>query len=326
MALVPYSGGSGTTMATSVPMLTGANYTTWAIKVEADLDAAGLWEVVVSPEEAASAVIAKDKPARAYLLRALADDLLLQVASKKTAAEIWASLQTRFVGADRIRAARLGTLRGEFELLRMAEAETLDAFAGRLGGMAARYAALGSTLEDSALVKKLLDSVPDRLYAAVAGIKQFCDVSTMLFEDALGRLKAFDERLQRRGQTGGEREDGQLMLTAEQWRARERDEVVGETTTTTATAWRPTSGRTAAVAATTPMSGDTSRGTARIGGRGQRRRNMRCSETSTSRTPACSEPRLRARLLGHKPRRGVERAGRVYGHVPDTVDASGPRR
>ncbi|KAE8802999.1 retrotransposon protein [Hordeum vulgare] len=63
MALVPYSGGSGTTMATSVPMLTGANYTTWAIKVEADLDAAGLWEAVVPPEEAASAVIAKkDKP------------------------------------------------------------------------------------------------------------------------------------------------------------------------------------------------------------------------------------------------------------------------
>ncbi|KAE8816503.1 retrotransposon protein [Hordeum vulgare] len=223
MALVPYSAGSGTTMATSVPMLMGANYTTWAIKVEADLDAAGLWEAVMPPEEAASAVIAKkDKPARAYLLWALADDLLLQVTSKKTAAEIWASLRTRFVGADRVRAARLGTLRGEFELLHMAEAETLDAFAGRLGGMAARYAALGSTLEESALVKKLLDSVPDRLYAAVAGIEHFCDVSTMHFEDALGRLKAFDERLQRWGQTGGEREDGQLMLTVDQWRARER--------------------------------------------------------------------------------------------------------
>ncbi|KAE8797886.1 retrotransposon protein [Hordeum vulgare] len=154
---------------------------------------------MVPPEEAASAVITKkDKPARAYLLRALADDLLLQVALKKTAAEIWASLQARFVSADRVRAARPGTLRGEFELLRMVESETLDRFTGRLGGTA-RYAALGSTLEDSVLVKKLLDSVPDRLYAAVAGIEQFCDVSTMLFEDALGQLKSFDERLRRRG-------------------------------------------------------------------------------------------------------------------------------
>lgn len=210
-------------MSTPVPMLTGDNYTTWAIKVEADLDAAGLWEAVEPSEDGAAAVIAKkDKPARAYLFRALSEDLLLQVASKKTAAEVWASLKARFVGADRVRAARLGTLRGEFELLRMAEDDTLDSFAGKLGGMVARFAGLGSTLEDDALVKKLLDSVPNRLYTAVAGIEQFCDVSTMAFEEALGRLKAFDERLRRRGQAGGERADGQLMLTAEQWRARER--------------------------------------------------------------------------------------------------------
>ncbi|KAE8780925.1 retrotransposon protein [Hordeum vulgare] len=186
----------------------GGNYTTWDIKVESDLDAAGLWEAVVTPEEAASAVIAKkDKPARAYLLRALADDLLLQVASKKTATEIWASLRARFVGADCVRAVRLGTLRGGGVRAPthggVRNPRRVRRKAGRHGG--ARYAALGSTLEDSALVKKLLDSVPDRLYAAVAGIEQFCDVTTMMFEDTLGRLKAFDEKLQRRGQSCGER-------------------------------------------------------------------------------------------------------------------------
>nr|XP_020152940.1 uncharacterized protein LOC109738252 [Aegilops tauschii subsp. strangulata] len=169
--------------------------------LEADLDAAGLWEAVVPPEDAASAVIAKkDKPVWAYLLRALADDLLLQVAAKKTAAEIWSSLKARFVGADCVRAARLGTLRSEFELLRMDGGESLDAFAGKISGMAARYAGLGSTLDDAATVKKLLDCVSDCLYAAVAGMEQFCDLLTLLFEDALGRLKAFDERLRQRGQ------------------------------------------------------------------------------------------------------------------------------
>ncbi|XP_044972684.1 uncharacterized protein LOC123440172 [Hordeum vulgare subsp. vulgare] len=97
--------------------------------------------------------------------------------------------------------------------------ESLDAFAGKISGMAARYAGLGSTLDDAAMVKKLLDALPDRLYAAVAGIEQFCDVSMMLFEDALGRLKVFDERLRRRGQDGGERGGDQLMLTMAQWRA-----------------------------------------------------------------------------------------------------------
>ncbi|KAM3254644.1 hypothetical protein ACQJBY_048240 [Aegilops geniculata] len=104
----------------------------------------------------------------------------------------------------------------------MASDESLDAFAGKISGMAVRYAGLGSTLEDSAMVKKLLDSVPDRLYAAVAGMEQFCDLSSLLFEDALGRLKAFDERLRRRGQAGGGRADGELLYTAAQWRARDR--------------------------------------------------------------------------------------------------------
>jgi hypothetical protein len=44
-------------------------------------------------------------------------------------------------------------------MLRMAEGDTLDGFAGKPGGMAARFAGLGSTLDDAAMVKKLLDSV-----------------------------------------------------------------------------------------------------------------------------------------------------------------------
>ncbi|XP_073359706.1 uncharacterized protein [Aegilops tauschii subsp. strangulata] len=212
MSLVPYAGGAGSSLPQPVPMLTDENYMTWAIKVEANLDAAGLWEAAVVPEDAVAVVIAKkDKPARAYLLGALAEDLLLQVASKKTAVEVWASLKARFVSGDRVRAARLGTLRGEFELLL-----TLDGFADKLEAMSARFTGLGSTLEDAALVKKLLDSVPDCLYAAVAGIEKFSDVTTMPFEEALGRLKAFDERLRRRGQADGERADGMLMYTARQ--------------------------------------------------------------------------------------------------------------
>ncbi|XP_073355233.1 uncharacterized protein [Aegilops tauschii subsp. strangulata] len=179
----------------SVLVLTGDNYTTWAMKVEANLDATGLWEAVVPAKDAAAAVVAKkDKLARAYLLGALSEDLLMQVSMKKMAAEVWASLKTRFVGADRVRAARLATLHGEFERLRMADGESLDAFVGKIGGMAVWYAGLGTTLGDAEMVKKLLDLVPDQLYAAVAGIEQFCDVTTMTFEEALSRLKAFDER------------------------------------------------------------------------------------------------------------------------------------
>ena len=105
----------------------------------------------------------------------------------------------------------------------MVDGEKLDVFVGKISGMAARYAGLGATLGDAAMVKKLLDSVPDQLYTAVAGIEQFCDVNTITFDEALGRLKAFEERTERRKQrNGGDRGDGQLLLTAAQWAARRR--------------------------------------------------------------------------------------------------------
>ena len=80
-------------------------------------------------------------------------------------------MKTRFVGADRVRTARLATLKGEFDQLLMADSDALDKHAGKISGIAARFASLGSMLDDAAMVKKLLDTVPDRLYPAVAGIE-----------------------------------------------------------------------------------------------------------------------------------------------------------
>ena len=160
MALIPHGGVGGSSVSLPCPMLTPTNYTVWAIKAEAILDAAGVWEAV-SPADGVAVDATKNKMARAHLLGALSEDILMQVSMKKTAKEVWDSLKTRFVGADRVKAARLSTLSGEFDRLCMADDEELDGYAGKISGMAARYASLGSTLGDAAMVKKLLDTVPD---------------------------------------------------------------------------------------------------------------------------------------------------------------------
>ena len=202
-------------------MLAPNGYTVWAIKAQAILDAHTLWEAV-SPAGDAAVNAKKCKTARAMLPLGLPEDVLLSVATKATAREVWDSLKVRFVGAERMRAARRATLRGELDRLKMDDGESLDAYAGRLAGMAARFAGLGETLGETELVKKLLDTVPDRLFPVVAGIEQFCALEELTYDEALGRLRAFDERLRRRGQSSGERADGQLLYTAAQWRARER--------------------------------------------------------------------------------------------------------
>ncbi|XBI80528.1 hypothetical protein VPH35_089670 [Triticum aestivum] len=119
----------------------------------------------------------------------------------------------------------------------MEDDDDLDAYASKVNDMAVRYAQLRSTLDEAAMVKKLLDTVPGRLYVMVAGIEQSCKVE-MAFEEAVGRLKAFEERTRRRLQVGGKRAGGQLMMTAAQWAARV-DSRVGAASATTTTEQQP---------------------------------------------------------------------------------------
>lgn len=202
------------------PVLSSANYTAWAIKTKAILTAQGLWDAVCPPA-GGKVDPEKDKVARAQLLQALPEDILLQVFQEKTAEDVWVSLKTRFVGDGRVKAARLSTLKDEFEVLLMKEGESLDDYAGKIVGMAARFHNLDATLENKDMVKKLLDTVPEKLYPVVAGIEQNHDVEKISFEEALGYLNAFDERSRRRTQTR-KTGDGQLLLTAAEWQAREK--------------------------------------------------------------------------------------------------------
>ncbi|GJZ62722.1 putative zinc finger, CCHC-type containing protein, partial [Tanacetum coccineum] len=70
------------------PVLTSTNYTTWAIKMEAIMDVQGLWESI---EPAAGVAVdeKKSKMARAFIFQAIPKDILMQVANKKTAREVW---------------------------------------------------------------------------------------------------------------------------------------------------------------------------------------------------------------------------------------------
>ncbi|KAM0024917.1 putative RNA-directed DNA polymerase [Helianthus debilis subsp. tardiflorus] len=179
--------------------------------MEAILDAQGLWEVV----EAAEGVVVdekKSKLARAFLFQAMPEDLLLQVAKKKTAREVWESLKVRFLGAERVQKARVHSLESEFEGLRMKDTETIDDYAGKLSGMVSKFSSLGATLEDSKLVRKLLNTVPERFIQLVASIEQYSDLDKMPFEEIIGRLKAYEDRLKTRQQMNASTES-QLLLS-----------------------------------------------------------------------------------------------------------------
>nr|GEX32815.1 ribonuclease H-like domain, reverse transcriptase, RNA-dependent DNA polymerase [Tanacetum cinerariifolium] len=176
------------------PILKSTNYTIWALRIKTILSANGLWDII-EPADNAQLDIKKDMAATVYLYQALPEDMILQVASCNSAKEIWKALQTRRIGVDRVQKARLQTLKTKFEMLKMKEDDSIDEFTAKLNSIPTRASGLGSTFDQQTLVRKLLSSVPKRFIQIVAAIEQFTDLEETTLDEAIGRLKAFDERV-----------------------------------------------------------------------------------------------------------------------------------
>ena len=211
MALVPKEGGS---ISYQVPALTSTNYPVWAVRVKSIMDAYGLWATVEPRGLGEEPDLKKSKQALAFLFQAIPEEMVLQMASYTDPKQVWDGLKIRYLGVDRVRTARLATLKRELESLRMKEGETVDEFATKLSGLASKARSLGYELEEVDLVKRLLDAMPKSFLQIVASIEQCFELDTMLFDEAVGRLKAYEERLKSHGEKEGEQ--GQLLLASEQ--------------------------------------------------------------------------------------------------------------
>lgn len=102
----------------------------------------------------------------------------------------------------------------------MKDGEQLDEFCLKLNGLVTNIRALGEDIEESYVVKKLFRAMPSKFLQIVSTIEQFGDIETMSVEEAIGSLKAHEERM--KGQNEGSR--GQLLLTEDEWSKRENSE------------------------------------------------------------------------------------------------------
>lgn len=91
----------------------------------------------------------------AAIYQGIPEDLLLSLAEKKTAKEAWEALKVMFMGADRVKNARIQTLKAEFETMSMKETEAVDEFATKATNMMSTMRSLGDTMEESYVVKKI---------------------------------------------------------------------------------------------------------------------------------------------------------------------------
>ncbi|XP_022041396.1 uncharacterized protein LOC110943977 [Helianthus annuus] len=100
----------------------------------------------------------------------------------------------------------------EFEMLQMKDDDTIDSFTAKINSIVTRATEVGSTMSQPTLVRKLLNGVPDRFTQIVASMEQYSDIETMTLQEAIGRLKTYEERLKLKKRNQGESQD-RLMFT-----------------------------------------------------------------------------------------------------------------
>ncbi|XP_013673593.2 uncharacterized protein LOC106377926 [Brassica napus] len=194
------------------PMLTSTNYTVWAIRMKNILRVHKVWSIIETATEDDDKSDDKNDMATALLFQAIPEALVLQVGELDTVKKVWDAIKTRYVGAERVREARLQTLMSEFDRLKMKETEKIDDFAGKLSEISSKSSALGEEIEESKLVKKFLKSLPRKRYIhIVASLEQVLDLKNTAFEDIVGRLKAYEERVQ--DEDDNQEEQSKLMYS-----------------------------------------------------------------------------------------------------------------
>ena len=210
----------GGSVGLTYPMLARSNYTAWALKMKVFMQAQGVW-IAVEPSDAKAVIEEKtDKVALAMIYQGIPEDMLLSIAEKKTAKEAWEAIKTMCQGADRVKKARVQTLKAEFESLRMDDNEQLDDFYMKLNGIVSTIRALGEEISESYVVKKLLRAVPSKFLQIASTIEQFGNLEKMSVEETIGSLQAHEERLKGQNENVG----GKLLLTEEEWSKREKSE------------------------------------------------------------------------------------------------------
>lgn len=95
----------------------------------------------------------------------------------------------------------------EFERVKVKDTDTIDSFVGKLSEIASKAASLGQSIDEDKLVKKFLNSLPRSKYIhIIASLEQVLDLKKTSYEDIIGRLKEYEERIldeENNGETQG---------------------------------------------------------------------------------------------------------------------------
>ncbi|KAJ1257158.1 hypothetical protein BS78_K195100 [Paspalum vaginatum] len=194
------------------PALTRTNYYDWAAMMRVMLQARGLW----LPVTLGTNDVTEDRMALEVLSKAVLTEMMGTIASKPSARAAWEAIKVMNVSVERVRKAKAGTLRREFDSLKFCNGETVDDFGIRIGRIVTQLTVLGDAINEEQVVRKFLQALPPRFEQIASSIETLLDLSDVSVEELIGRLKATEER----HNLGGSNSIASLNLTEDELVAR----------------------------------------------------------------------------------------------------------
>ena len=104
------------------------------------------------------------------------------------AKEVWQILEMTYEGTKKVKDTKLQMLTTHFEELKMSENESFNSFYGKLNEVVIGKFNLGEKREDSKIVRKILQSLPESFRAKVIAIEESKDLDEIKIQELIGSL------------------------------------------------------------------------------------------------------------------------------------------
>jgi hypothetical protein len=169
--------------------LTKTNYVEWAAVMRVRLQVRHMWEALrygdVDYYEARRVLNA--------LVAAVPSEMQFSLSKKRTAKEAWDTIAAARIGSDRAYKTTLHVLRKKWENLTVKPGEDVDDFALHLNTLQQKMVQFGDdTYGEERAVEKLFRCIPEKYKQIAHSIESLLNLSTMLIEEAICRLKVVD--------------------------------------------------------------------------------------------------------------------------------------
>jgi hypothetical protein len=160
--------------------------------MQINYEAMEIWEVI---DPGTIVKRSQDRQTMGTLMRFVPKEMWGTLGAKKTVKEAWETVKTMRIKADWVKEVNVQKLLKEFENIEFKEGESVEDFGMRIINLVTNIKSLREVIDDTRVVKKFLRVVPSRFNQVVVSIEMFCDMSSLIVEDLVGRLWASDYRL-----------------------------------------------------------------------------------------------------------------------------------